>query len=447
MTQSISGTQMSTRGKQSTPTQRRTVRHLQAARVLRSVSQGIAVVDLTLYLKQLHWSARAIGGTLSAAALVGAALILLVGFTSDRVGRKPFLVVYEVMTTLAALVLVFTANPIWLTVIIVITGFGRGQNGAAGPFTPAEQAWMAACVPQQHRGRVFSVNNALGFFGMAIGAMLAGTNRLFVHLLPGTLSFRPLFLFMCILSAICIVVLISAPKEIRPGSQTGNGASAATQRPSTPAAQPSERIDLTNRPNERDIRGRENRNMLRLASVNLLNGLAVGFIGPMMAYWFATKFGVSTAQIGVTLALSFVCTSVSSLVTGRLTERFGMVRAVVILQICGVLMLLIMPLMPSFTLASVMYVARSALARGTQGARSALSTSLTRDQRRGFSVSMNALVMRLSSVAGPTVSGYIFDLGWLSLPFYLAACLQFSSSMLYGRLFRSFDRPSHVQAD
>lgn len=201
------------------------------------------------------------------------------------------------------------------------------------------------------------------------------------------------------------------------------------------------------RPTEQDIRHGENKNMLRLAWVNLLNGLAVGFIGPMMAYWFAVRFGVSTTQIGVTLALSFVFTGISSLITGRLTDRFGMVRAVVFLQILGVLMMLVLPLMPSFALASVIYVARSALARGTQGARSALSTSLTRDNRRGFSVSMNALVMRLSSVVGPTASGYIFDLGWLSVPFYVAACLQLSSSILYGRLFRSFDQPTTRTSD
>ncbi|MFD1673535.1 MFS transporter [Alicyclobacillus fodiniaquatilis] len=412
----------------------RTVLHLQVARTLRSISQGIAVVDLTLYLKDLHWSAQAIGGVISAAGIFGAAMILLIGVLSDRIGRKPFLLIYECLIAVAALLVTFTANSIVLTAVIVIAGFGRGQNGAAGPFTPAEQAWMAALVPRASRGRVFSVNSALGFFGMALGSVIAGTTKWWSHALPGALSFRPLFFLMFLFSVACAVVISLTPKEERqhqPPAPAANQAQATVSETDAHAA-------------ERQIRQRENRNMLKLAAVNLLNGLAVGFFGPLISYWFAIKFGASTAQIGVTLAVSFVLTGFSSLITGELTRRFGMVKSVVFFQVLGVCMILILPLMPSFWLASVFYILRSALNRGTQGARSALSASLTRNQRRGFSVSMNSLVMRLTSALGPTLSGYILDIGELGLPFYLGGVLQLGSTLLYGRLFRDFDRSSQA---
>ncbi len=189
----------------------KTVRHLQIARALRSITQGIAVVDLTLYLKDLHWSGTAIGGVMSAAGLVGAALILMVGLMSDRLGRKPFLLIYEAITAIAALFMSLTTNPILLTVIIVLTGVGRGQNGAAGPFTPAEQAWMASRVPRSLRGSVFSTNTALGFFGMAIGALLAGTPQLWHKSLPGAIGFHPLFVLMFLISIACAIVIATAP--------------------------------------------------------------------------------------------------------------------------------------------------------------------------------------------------------------------------------------------
>jgi len=408
----------------------RTVLHLQIARTLRSITQGIAVVDLTLYLKALHWTAAAIGGVLTVAGLVGALLIVLVGVLSDKVGRKPFLLVYETIMTIGTLLMTFTANPVILTVIIVVTGFGRGQNGAAGPFTPAEQAWMAAHVPQAARGQVFSMNNALGFFGMAIGALLGGANHLWQRQFPLVLSYRPLFFVMFILSLVCLVVLYTTPNENRRAAKVapvGTGPTGTDAASGAVVAEGTERRE-------------ENRNMLKLASVNALNGLAIGLMGPMMSYWFATKFGVSSAQIGVTLALSFVFTGVSSLVTSVISKKFGMVKSVVWLQVCGVCLILILPLFSSFFIASAIYIARSALSRGTQGARSALSTSLTRDERRGFSVSMNALSMRLSSSIGPTFSGYLLDTGALSLPFYISGTLQLASSLLYGRLFSRFDK-------
>ena len=171
----------------------KTVLHLQVARIFRSISQGIAIVDLALYLKDLNWSAEAIGSVLSFAGIVGAGLILFVGITSDKYGRKQFLLIYETITGIAALLLIGTTNPIVLTLVIVLTGFRRGQNGSAGPFMPAEQAWMAACVPLHRRGSVFSTNNALGFFGLALGSLLAGTTYFWSRVLPGIASFRPLF--------------------------------------------------------------------------------------------------------------------------------------------------------------------------------------------------------------------------------------------------------------
>lgn len=408
----------------------KTVRHLQIARAFRSITQGIAVVDLTLYLKDLHWSGAAIGGVMSAAGLVGAILILMVGVLSDRIGRKPFLLVYEIMTAISALLMVLTTNAFALVVIIVITGFGRGQNGAAGPFTPAEQAWMASRVARRDRGSVFSTNTALGFFGMAVGALLAGLPRIWHRSLPGASGYHPLFLLMFVISIACMIIIATAPSG---PAQTDTPAGAATATTSGKTAKPSSET------NEQLIRRRENRDMAKLAVVNVLNGLAVGFFGPMMSYWFATKFGATTSEVGFTLALSFALTGVSSLITGRLTKRFGMVRSVVFLQLFGIVMILLLPLAPTFWLASTIYIVRSAFSRGTQGARSALSSSLTRDKRRGFSVSMNSLAMRLPSAIGPTVSGSMLDMGIFAVPFFITGGLQLASTLLYGRLFRSFD--------
>lgn len=418
----------------------KTVLHLQIARTLRSITQGIAVVDLTLYLKDLHWSGTAIGGVLSAAGLVGGVLILLIGILSDRLGRKPFLVTYEMLATLAALLMTLTTNPAILSVIIVLTGFGRGQNGAAGPFTPAEQAWMAARVPRSHRGRVFSTNTALGFFGMAVGAMLAGLPRVWNNSLPGALSFHPLFAIMCLLSFVCVLVIATAP--IGESRESTHESVAKAQNAMEGRDRESQSFAPRVTSDERTIRRQENLNMAKLAGVNALNGLAIGFMGPMMSYWFSAKFGVSSSQIGVTLALSFILTGFSSLITGFLTQRFGMVKSVVWLQLFGIVMVLVLPLAPSFWVASGIYIIRSAFSRGTQGARSALSSSLTRDKRRGFSVSMNSLAMRIPSAIGPTLSGSMLDVGIFAVPFFVAGGLQLISTLLYGRLFRTFDSHS-----
>lgn len=69
----------------------RTTRLLLAARALRSLGQGVLVVAFVIYLHALHLNGFTIGLILSAAGFAGAVFNLIVGITSDQLGRKPFL--------------------------------------------------------------------------------------------------------------------------------------------------------------------------------------------------------------------------------------------------------------------------------------------------------------------------------------------------------------------
>ena len=419
-------------------------------RALRSLGQGAMVVDLALYLESLHWTGAAIGGVISGAGLFGAALILVVGVLSDRLGRRPFLLIYEVLSMLSAGLFVFTTHALPLVIAIVVAGFGRGQSGGAGPFSPAEQAWLARVVERSRRGQVFSLNNAIAFFGMAIGSLLGGLPRYFQTFWPGPSAYRPVFLMVMVLSAVCFVVLLQTPEASAAAEDQGAVLSGDTARETVnPKAQgfrqPEGKSVAGSAPakgTEDDIRRRENANMFKLAAVNALNGLAVGLTGPMMAYWFSARFGVSAASIGLTISLSFLLTSVSSLVSGYLAAKIGMVKSITVLRIIGSAMTIALVFMPSFAAASVLYVLRNAINRGTQGNRSAVGASLTRDKRRGLATSINAFSMRLPSSIGPTISGTIFDAGDLVLPFYLTAGLQIVNAVLYQWLFGKLDSVS-----
>lgn len=394
-------------------------------RGLRSIGQGAMVVDLTLYLKDLHWSGAAIGGVTSGAGLVGAFLILVVGILSDRVGRKPFLLVYEVLTSLSALAASFTSFGLVLVLAIVLAGFGRGQSGAAGPFSPAEQALLARYVVRYDRGRVFSLNNAVGFVGMAIGAMLGGLPAL-LHKATPLVAYRPVFLTVAALSLVCFLIITRIPETQRENAQRQEG--------SDPALEQSAQKE------EKTIRRQENRSMTMLALVNVLNGLAVGLTGPMMAYWFSLRYGASTGEIGMTIAISFLLTGLFSVVSGSMAARVGMVTSVTWMRVLGSVFMLTLPFMPNFAWASVLFILRNAVNRGTQGNRTALSASLTRDKRRGLATSINALSMRLPASIGPTVSGYLFDADLLSLPLILTAVLQLVNAGIYQRVFGRYDR-------
>ena len=389
-----------------------TARALIALRGARSLGQGAFFVDLALYLAHLGWSGTQIGLVLTGGGLFTGALSLGVGFSSDRLTRKPFIVANECLT-FAAAVTAFLAQTPWLLAIpIVLAGFGRGANGSAGPFAAAEQAWLAHLIPPKRRGRIFRLNTATGFFGMGAGALIAifpGVAGL------GLLGYRLLFI-LPMASSLFNLTVLSFLREVRPPPQ---------------APAPVHHV--------RAQRRKENRNLTRLVLLNSVNGFAVGLIGPLMSYWLAVRFGVGPAAIAPVMGLAFAVTGVSSLVTGRLTERLGLVRSVVSLRSLGLILLAILPLMPTYALAALVYFIRSALNRGSVGARQAVVMSLVGDERRGWATSLNATSFQFPQAIGPVLAGTLIEQGDLILPFYLAFVLQLVYVVGYWRLFRHLE--------
>ena len=301
------------------------------------------------------WTAPEIGGTLSAALLVGALLTLIVGPLSDRRGRRRFLLVYEVLQAGEALLAMVTAWPPALVAAAVVGGFSRGGNGSAGPFAPLEQAWLAQELPAGRRGAVFSANAAIGFLGMALGALLAGG----VHLLSGPLgmmlAYKSLFLLSMAGSVLAFIFIsgLHEPKN--------------KKSPPGPARRQAE-ISVDR---DRVAGGKnraENRMLGRLVVANTLNGLGIGMIAPLIAYWFALRFSHGPGSIGPALAGSFLLGALGSTVVARAARRYGLIRPVVVMRGIGLLLLTAVPLMPVFGAAAALFALRSGFNQGTRSA-------------------------------------------------------------------------------
>jgi MFS family permease len=196
-----------------------------------------------------------------------------------------------------------------------------------------------------------------------------------------------------------------------------------------------------------DGRGRENRFLQQLVGLNALNGMAIGLTGPLISYWFAMRFHIGPSVIGPVMAATFSATALAAIITARFTQRVGLVRSVVWGRTGGLLLLVLMPIMPLYALAALAFLLRSALNRGSMGARQALVVSVVRDERRGFAASMNALSMQLPMSLGPTLAGAMIGAGWFITPFYIAAALQGLYVLLYGRLFTAFEQVAMTAND
>ncbi len=430
------------------------VKLIMGARFGRSVGQGALVVGFSLYLHALNWSAAAIGAVLSAGLLLGVVLTLLIGPASDRLGRKQFLLAYEGVLILSAL-LALASSATWvLTLGAVLGGFGRGANGAAGPFGPLEQAWLAQDLPSAQRSRVFSLNSTLGFFGMALGALLAGLPALWGGLLPGALAYRPLFVLPLMGSAIGLALIWRAPdaKHTRPKPPPAASATATPESdteiqsvegnthramPHAPSAHAEKTHDLAHSATHAE----ENRLLWRLWLANSLNGLGIGLVAPLMAYWFLRRFNHGPATIGPALAASFVLAAVGAQFAQRFVPRYGVVRTVVGMRGVGLLLMVLTPFMPVFILAAGFWAVRAAFNQGTLGVRQALTMGLTRQHRQGLAATVNNVSIQVPRAIGPAIAGLMLHQGWLTAPFILAAGFQLAYLIAYQRFFGGMDKP------
>lgn len=406
------------------------VLRLIASRAARSVGQGALAVTFTLYLNALHWSAPQIGAVLGGSLLFGAALTLWLGPLSDRLGRKQFLLGYELVLIACALLAMLTTAG-WARVLAaVLSGFGRGANGAAGPFGPLEQAWLSHSVPPLQRARVFSLNSTVGFAGMAAGALLGALPHWLGTWLPGLWGYRALFLLPLVGSSLGFFLIVGA-RDLSAAELRGRAKSAA--------ATVSEPLAADQRRADGEQHSRENGLMLRLGLVNALNGLGIGMVAPMMAYWYALRYGHGPASIGPAMAASFVLAAIGSQLAGRLAQRAGVVDAVVGLRSVGLLLLLLTPLAPVFWIAATLYALRAAVNQGTLGVRQALTVSLTGDDRRGLAAAINNVSVQIPRAIGPLIAGLLLHAGWLLAPFLVAGAFQAAYLVLYRRFFHGVE--------
>jgi MFS family permease len=405
-------------------------RGLIGVRVLRSVGQGMLTVDWTLFLRASGWTAAQIGLLLAVEGLAGAGLMLILGYLSDRHGRRPFLLGYQALVVAGTSAILVLRGPWVLAAAAVLLGLGRGANGAAGPFAPIEQSWLSRIVPRPLRGRVFSLNNAGAFLGMGAGAVLAGALSL-VAPGGGPAAFWPVF---AVVGAVGMANAVQLRRLPDPPAAPAPEDPAPDAAASAPVAAAAHRRRL------------ENRALAKLLAVNAVNALAIGIVGPLVPYWFAVRFGVGPEVIGPVYAATFFATALASVVTGELTGRLGIVRAVVLTRVAGVACMAALPLSPAYGVAAALYAVRSMANRGSAGARSALGVNLVSGERRGLAASLNGLSMRLPSSVGPALGGWLFSLGSLEVPFFLAAALQLVFLVLFGVVLKDVERQTATAA-
>jgi len=406
----------------------RNLRLVWSARLAMSIGRALAGVVTALYLADRGLSALDIALVFMVVALASALLSTLSGLLSDRVGRKPFLVVFPLLTAGAGLVFAF-GRPLALLVVFAALGsFGRGAGAGAGAVGPYQAVESALATESVRAGRRNDVFGRLAF-ASSLGALAGGLLATLAHRHHGSLgsviaAYQPAFLAVaaCSLLAGLLALGIKEPVTAAPN---------AAPVTATPKAAPGGR-----RPGGLRWPRRSVPLLVRLWVTNTVNGVAVGMFGPFVSYWFAERYHVGPGEIGILFAVVNLATLPTTLEAAGLARRFGIIRAMTALRLVQAVLLIPMVLSPSFVLAGAIYLVRMAAQRAALPLRQSYVLAMAHPEERASVAALSNLPSQLAMGVSPLASGYLLEEVSLSLPFELAGVLQALNAGLYWMFFR-----------
>jgi MFS family permease len=401
------------------------LRYLLAGRGLRSLTQGYLAVVVPLFLTELGFSTVQVGALLATAAGASALLTAAVGFVADRHGRKAVLVGLALATTAGGVVFALSRSYVLLLVAAAFGTIGRGggaaSGGAFGPYYPAEQALIAELSPDRERTTVFSALSLVGVLAAALGAPLAGLPRLVAAAGWGTrhAGYAAVFWLTALLGLLMALVVL--PVHEASAARAGRAA--------PPRLSP-----------------RTRRLLWRLALTNGTNGLAVGFLGPILVLWFHLRYGVGPAAVGALFFVVNLAAALPYLGAPWVVRRLGgAVRTVVRLRLAAAALLAVVPLLPTFALAGAVYLVRMLVNAVTVPVRQSYVMGIVPPSERSRVAGLSNLPSRVLAMPGPAVAGALFQEFWLGLPLELAAVLQLLHAALYWGFFRDVPPPEETR--
>lgn len=385
------------------------------ARAFMSSSRALAGVVTPVYLALLGFSGLKLGLLFLCVAVASAVMSSVIGVASDRIGRRPFLIILPLAAGLAGVVFSLTSETVLLFIAASIGTFGRGAGagaGAVGPYQPAESALVTELSTPSQRNTVFTrlaVISSLGAIAGGLFALVTGAGHPSAS--QALSLFRPAFLIAAALAIVAglLALWIREPARIRAEHDKH------------------QRVHFPSR--SRAL-------LYRLWITNGVNGLAIGMIGPFVAYWFYRRFDVGAGMIGVLFAVINLVSAFTTLSASGFARRYGLVRTVTFVRSVQAVLLVPMVLAPTFEIAGALYLLRMIVQRIGMPLRQSYVLAMADPAERASVTALSNLPSQFAMAASPTLSGYIFDEVSLSLPFELAAALQLCNTALFWGFFR-----------
>jgi MFS family permease len=396
-------------------------RLLFATRIVRMFGYGIVAVVLALYLTQLSLNEAQIGEILTWTLVGDAVISLAITLVADRLGRKKMLLVGAGLMVFAGVTLATTDSLLILTLAAIIGTLSPSGN-EVGPFLSIEQAILPQMTTNEQRTAVFSWYNLAGSFSTAMGALFGGwmASSLQAAGQAPLQSYRVIMALYAVLGALLIAMFtrLSRAAEAEKSATLG------------------ERFGLHR---SRGI-------VFRLSALFALDSFAGGMVlQSVLVYWFRVRFGVDDGLMGSIFFGANLLAGLSALAAGRIAARIGLINTMVWTHIPSNILLMLVPLMPSLSLAIIVLLARFSISQMDVPTRQSYIMAVVAPDERSAAAGVTTIVRTAASSLAPSIAGQLFGVTLLSVPFFLAGGLKIVYDLALYQSFRALKPPEEQQ--
>jgi MFS family permease len=388
-------------------------------RFVRLFAYGSLSVILVFYLIGLGFTSAQTGLVLTLTLAGDVVISLYLTTRADRIGRRRMLIVGAILMAAAGLTFACTSNLFFLIVAGTI-GVISPSGHEVGPFLSIEQAALSHIVPATSRTEVFAWYALGGSLATAIGALFGGfvTQALQQTYLTPVASYR------------AVVLLYAALGIILAFGFTGMSALVE--------------VNLVDTPSPRFFGIARSRGIvLKLSSLFALDSFSGGFvIQSFAAYWFYLRFGVEPKTLGAIFFWANLFAGISALLASQLATRIGLVRTMVFTHLPSNILLILVPLMPTLSLAVLVLLLRFSISQMDVPARQSYTMAVVPAEERSAAGGFTGVARTTGAAISPLLAGFLFARPSLvNAPFFIAGSLKIVYDLLLYYSFRKVRPP------
>lgn len=350
--------------------------------IISGVAYGVFRLLFNFYALSLGYDEALVGQLLTVSSLVALIGALPAGYVSDRIGRKPSLLLANLTLMMSVLGMVIWRSPAGFYMMNVVIGLAQSLMGVTmGPF-------LMENSDEAERTYLFSFNagfqTTAGFAGNWLGGRLP--TWLGTTIGVSATSSTAYGLAIAVISGISLLGILPL---------------LLLKRQRTPRQEAEDSLSPFQY-------ARRNPKLLgKLVSPMLVTSLGAGLLMPFMNIFFRVAHAQSDATIGSLFAWGSLAMGIGLLISPPLADRWGKIQVVVVSQALSIPFLILLGFAPLYWISAAAYLVRLALMNMSWPIYDAFVMEHAEPEARATVASLVSMSWNFGWAFSPTLSGWL----------------------------------------